>query len=299
MYLVKIINDGVETVINAVSNNNKAPRITGTIKKGINTIDSFTFNILPNNQGYTQIDALKTLIEVINTKNNKTEFKGRILLPKHSMSETGLLAKTVVCESELGYLMDSTQRYGEYHNVSVRKFLEIIIDNHNKQVSKDKQFTVGIVDVRDNNGGYLSSVTDIASYLLPRGKKIYQIQKNDDREVTKDKTLAKREYPIAILVNGNSASASEILAGVIKESYGGFVVGTKTYGKGTVQQVKKLSDGSMIKYTVENWLTPDGNWIDGVGIEPTDYVELSEEYINNPIEDNDNQLKKALELVSK
>ena len=156
-----------------------------------------------------------------------------------------------------------------------------------------------IIDVRDNNGGYLSSVTDIASYLLPRGKKIYQIQKNDDREVTKDKTLAKREYPIAILVNGNSASASEILAGVIKESYGGFVVGTKTYGKGTIQQVKKLSDGSMIKYTVENWLTPDGNWIDGVGIEPTDYVELSEEYINNPIEDNDNQLKKALELVSK
>ena len=86
---------------------------------------------------------------------------------------------------------------------------------------------------------------------------------------------------------------------MIKESYGGFVVGTKTYGKGTIQQVKKLSDGSMIKYTVENWLTPDGNWIDGVGIEPTDYVELSEEYINNPIEDNDNQLKKALELVSK
>ena len=86
---------------------------------------------------------------------------------------------------------------------------------------------------------------------------------------------------------------------MIKESYGGFVVGTKTYGKGTVQQVKKLSDGSMIKYTVENWLTPDGNWIDGVGIEPTDYVELSEEYIKNPIEDNDNQLKKALELVSK
>lgn len=156
-----------------------------------------------------------------------------------------------------------------------------------------------VIDVRDNNGGYLSSVTDIASYLLPRGKKIYQIQKNDDREVTKDKTLAKREYPIAILVNGNSASASEILAGVIKESYGGFVVGTKTYGKGTVQQVKKLSDGSMIKYTVENWLTPDGNWIDGVGIEPTDYVELSEEYTKNPIEDNDNQLKKALELVSK
>lgn len=156
-----------------------------------------------------------------------------------------------------------------------------------------------VIDVRDNNGGYLSTVSDITSYLLPRGKVIYQIQKDDDKDVTKDKTSSKREYPIAVLANGNSASASEILAGAIKESYGGYVVGTKTYGKGTVQQVKKLSDGSMVKYTVENWLTPDGNWIDGVGIEPTDEVILNDVYYENPIEDNDNQLQKALELVSK
>jgi len=85
----------------------------------------------------------------------------------------------------------------------------------------------------------------------------------------------------------------------LKESYGGFVVGTKTYGKGTVQQVKKLSDGSMIKYTTENWLTPLGNWIDKNGIEPTDIVELGEAYYKNPITDNDNQLQCALDLVSK
>ena len=73
----------------------------------------------------------------------------------------------------------------------------------------------------------------------------------------------------------------------------------ETFGKGTVQQVKKLSDGSMIKYTIENWLTPNGNWIDGEGVEPTDEVILSEEYYKNPVVDNDNQLQKALELVSK
>lgn len=151
MYFVKITNDNIDTIINAVSTNNNAPRITGTIKKGINTIDSFTFNILPNNGGYNKINALKTLVEVVNTKTNKTEFKGRILLPKHSMSDSGLLTKTVVCESELGYLMDSNQRYGEYHNISVRDFLVKIIDNHNKQVSADKRFTVGKVDVVDNN----------------------------------------------------------------------------------------------------------------------------------------------------
>ena len=156
-----------------------------------------------------------------------------------------------------------------------------------------------IIDVRDNNGGYLSSVTDITSYLLHRGKIIYQVQKSNSKiKVTKDKTIAKREYPIAVLVNENSASASEILAGAIKESYNGYVVGMKTYGKGTVQQVFELSDGSMIKYTIENWLTPNGNWINEKGIDPTDEVELSDDYYKNPNEENDNQLQKALSLLS-
>lgn len=156
-----------------------------------------------------------------------------------------------------------------------------------------------VIDVRDNNGGYLTAVTDIVSRLLPKGDIIYQVEKDDDKEITKDKTSAKVEYPVAVLVNGNSASASEILAGAIKESYGGFVIGTTTYGKGTVQQVKELSDGSMIKYTVENWLTPDGNWIDEVGIEPTHEVALDEQYYTNSVPENDNQLQKALDLVSK
>ena len=151
-----------------------------------------------------------------------------------------------------------------------------------------------IIDVRNNNGGYLTTVTDITSSLLPKGKIIYQIQKGDKKVATKDKTSTKREYPIAVLVNGGSASASEILAGAIKESYKGYVVGTKTYGKGTVQQVKKLSDGSMIKYTVENWLTPDGNWINEKGIEPTNVVDMDSAYYENP----GDELQKALLLVS-
>ncbi len=155
-----------------------------------------------------------------------------------------------------------------------------------------------VIDVRGNNGGYLTSVTDIASMLLPRGKAIYQIQSGNKKKTTKDKTVDKREYPIAILADGTSASASEVLAAAIKESYGGFVVGTKTFGKGTVQQVKQLKDGSMIKYTVENWLTPDGNWINEKGIEPTNEVVLDEAYAKEPTRENDNQLQKALELVS-
>lgn len=155
-----------------------------------------------------------------------------------------------------------------------------------------------VIDVRNNSGGYLTTVSNMLEDLLSKGKILYQVQGDKERDVIKDKTNLKREYPIAVLTNINSASASEILAAGIKESYNGFIVGTKTYGKGTVQQVKKLSDGSMIKYTVENWLTPDGKWIDGVGIEPTHLVGLTEKYANDPTDENDEQLQKALELVS-
>ena len=171
-------------------------------------------------------------------------------------------------------------------------------ENKLKELEKDGIDSL-VIDVRGNNGGYLTTVTDIASQLLPKGKNIYQIEKDNKRETTKDKTTTSRSYPIAILVDGGSASASEILAAAIKESYGGYVVGTTTFGKGTVQQTKKLSDGSMIKYTIENWLTPDGNWINEIGIEPTHEVVLNEQYYNNPIIENDNQLQEAIELVSK
>ena len=186
-----------------------------------------------------------------------------------------------------------------YINISI--FSSISTKQFKKELKElDKKKIDGlIIDVRGNSGGYLSTVTDIASLILPKGKVIYQTQKGKKKTATKDKTNDCEEYPIAILVNSGSASASEILAGAIKESYKGYVVGTKTYGKGTVQQVRKLSDGSMIKYTAQNWLTPTGNWINEVGISPTDEVVMKDEYFKDPKEENDNQLKKALELVSK
>lgn len=184
--------------------------------------------------------------------------------------------------------------------VRISLFTSVALKQFNKAISQleDEGIDGLVIDVRDNNGGYLTTVTDILNTLLPRGKTVYQIQSGKRNKVTRDKTTEKREYPIAVLINGGSASASEILAAAIKESYNGYVVGTKTYGKGTVQQIKKLSDGSMIKYTVENWLTPNGNWINEKGVEPTDEVILNEEYFENPSVENDNQLQKALELVS-
>lgn len=156
-----------------------------------------------------------------------------------------------------------------------------------------------IIDVRGNIGGYLTSVDEISKRILKKGDVIYQLEKNGKTEVFKDNTKESLNIPIAILVNSSSASASEILASVIKESYKGYVVGTNTYGKGTVQQTLTLSDGSILKYTAQKWLTPDGNWINEVGVEPTNYVELSSTYIENPIRENDNQLQEAINLLNK
>ena len=185
--------------------------------------------------------------------------------------------------------------------ISLSIFSSVASEQFNKELVKlEKEGISGLViDVRGNSGGYLTTVTDIASYFLKKGDIIYKLEVNDKVTVRKDKTKESRDYPVAVLIDKNSASASEILASSIKESYNGYVVGTNSYGKGTVQQTLVLSDGSMIKYTIEKWLTPLGNWINEEGVIPTNYVELSSEYLNNPVFENDNQLNKALELVSK
>ncbi|HQD92694.1 MAG TPA: S41 family peptidase, partial [Bacilli bacterium] len=97
--------------------------------------------------------------------------------------------------------------------------------------------------------------------------------------------------------DSNSASASEILASSLKESYGAILVGTTSYGKGKVQQTSNLSDSTMIKYTSATWYTPLGNSIDGVGLVPGFYVKLSSKYAASPSDDTDDQLKKAIEVL--
>ena len=152
-----------------------------------------------------------------------------------------------------------------------------------------------IIDVRNNSGGYLSSVTEITSMFLKKGDIIYQLENNSKIEKIKDQTKENRKYPIAVIMNAASASASEILAAAIKESYQGYVVGTNSYGKGTVQKTKQLSDGTMIKFTVQKWLTPKGNWINEVGLAPTDFVEYKT--ATDTEVTSDRQLEKAIELI--
>ena len=180
-----------------------------------------------------------------------------------------------------------------FSSTSYKQFKEKL-----EELEKEKINSL-IIDVRDNSGGYLTSVTDICNMFLEKGKIIYQLEDSSGTVKKKDTTKEKRTYEVTVLINGGSASASEILASAIKESYGGLVVGTNSYGKGTVQQTKKLLDGSMIKYTTQKWLTPEGNFINEVGVTPTNEVKLNEEYYSNPSDDNDNQLQEALNLLTK
>ena len=156
-----------------------------------------------------------------------------------------------------------------------------------------------IIDVRDNSGGYLSTVTDIASMFLDKTKKIYQLDTRGKVESIYSKTATSRSYPITVLINEYSASASEILAGALLESYGADVVGVNSYGKGTVQQAYQLESGATVKYTIQKWLTPNGNWINEKGITPTVKIEQDLKYYDTLADEDDTQLQKALELLSK
>ena len=151
MYIVKIINNDKEKVINHVSSNNNSQRIVGTVKQGINCINSFTFTIYPNNVGYDSIFPYKTQVTVYNTKTKKYEFIGRVLTLSANMDDNGLISKTFICESDMGFLCDSVQMYEELHNITIEGYLEKILEKHNKTVEEKKHFKLGNVTVQDSN----------------------------------------------------------------------------------------------------------------------------------------------------
>lgn len=156
-----------------------------------------------------------------------------------------------------------------------------------------------IIDLRNNTGGELTSVENIVSMFLDKKNVIYQFK--DKTEIKKYYSLSneKREYPIVVLVNGLSASASELMTAALQEKYGATVIGTQTYGKGTAQQTLTLDNGEKYKITIYEWLTANGNSIDKVGIKPDIVEAATSEYLSNPTEENDNQLNKAIEYLKK
>lgn len=164
----------------------------------------------------------------------------------------------------------------------------------------DKGIKGLVIDLRDNPGGSYEQVVQIADSLLPEGTIVYTEDRNGTRQYKKS-GKAYVNLPLAILTNGNSASASEILAGAVKDYSRGTLVGTKTFGKGLVQELKLLQDGSGLKVTISRYFTPSGVCIQGKGIMPDLDVKVPDEYRNMPASqiprDKDVQLKAALDNV--
>jgi carboxyl-terminal processing protease len=156
-----------------------------------------------------------------------------------------------------------------------------------------------IIDFRNNSGGHLSVVRDMMSLFLKKDKIMYQTENKDSIEKFYSKGNKEKNYEIVFLSNSATASASEVMIAALKDNLGSKLVGETTFGKGTVQELQSLPDGTKYKLTVKKWLTPNGIWIDKIGIEPDYEVSLDENYINNPTSDNDNQLQKAIDILSK
>lgn len=181
--------------------------------------------------------------------------------------------------------------------------IDLFSTNINKQLENAlfqlNKYSGLIIDLRNNSGGYLEEAYQTAEIFLPKKSVIYSLlQKDNKKQEFKDKTNDKQDVPIVVLVNGNTASAAEILAAALKDSYGAVLVGSQTYGKGKVQHTYSLSSGEMVKYTASLWYRPNGTNIDGTGIIP-DY-QVENDFETNEANETiliDNQYKKAIDII--
>ena len=219
---------------------------------------------------------------------------------------------TIYREGESDYLeMDVTRRkiesptvnYALYDNgvgyIQITEFDEVTSDQFAEALAFIKSHDAKglILDLRSNPGGSLPVVVDIARSILPKGLIVYTEDKYGDRDEYNCDGKNELQIPLVVLVNGNSASASEILAGAIKDYHKGTLIGTTTFGKGIVQRILPLTDGTALKLTISSYYTPNGNNIHGIGIEPDIVCEFdSDAYYDEGV---DNQLERAMQEIEK
>lgn len=196
-----------------------------------------------------------------------------------------------VLDNNIGYL-----EFSSFDDGTAEEF-------KNKYEELQKQgITSLIIDLRNNGGGIVKEALEIADYILNKDDVIlYEVDKNDKETVEKSTNDPIINMPIVVLTNGNTASSSEILAGALKDHGKATIVGEKTYGKGVIQQLLTLPDGSGLKITSEEYLTPNKTKINGIGIEPDEQISLPDTVKNvlNVEEKDDTQLQKAIKTLKK
>lgn len=230
----------------------------------------------------------------------------------HVRGEDGtVVTLTIVREGENDYLKievtrreleDNTVNATMYDNkigyIQITEFDDVTTSQFEEGLKtlKSDGMQALIIDLRSNPGGNLTSVTEIARMILPEGMIVYTEDREGNRSEYTCDGKNELSMPLVVMINGASASASEILAGAVKDYEIGTLLGTKTFGKGIVQRIISLSDGSAVKLTVSSYFTPNGNNIHGIGIEPdVECIFNGEAYYENGY---DNQLERARELLS-
>lgn len=208
-----------------------------------------------------------------------------------------LKADTVELKSVSSKIIDKDDKKIGYIRATI--FANNTYEQFKKELSglEDKNIDGLVIDLRGNSGGHLSAAEQIISLFLDSSHPIYQIKSKDGQNKYYSTGKETKKYKITILIDGNSASASEVVTSALKEQYGASVVGEKSYGKGTVQELQTLPNGEQYKLTTKTWLTSKGEVIDGKGIEPDYKVSLDDKYLEDPTDENDNQLQKAIEVV--
>lgn len=229
----------------------------------------------------------------------KSGSKVKIMIKRGNVTKTVTVKRGIIeIENVTSHLLEENGKKIGYINVAV--FASNTFKQFRKNLSRmeKKNAEALIIDLRDNPGGHLSQTRDILSMFFDKKTVLYELQNKNKVSKIYSSSNDTRNYPIVILVNGNSASASEVMASCFNDNYkNATIVGTKTYGKGTVQQTVKLSSGTSFKYTTEKWLTSKGKTVDGVGINPDINIELDQSYYSNPTYENDLQVQKAVEIL--
>lgn len=241
----------------------------------------------------TTTDFIKNIVK----GSGASEFE--IVLERDGTEHTITIKKeTITLESVTSKIYYEGNKRIAYIKVSI--FAENTYRQFKSELEKLEKdgFESLIIDLRDNSGGHLTTVKNMIGLFLDSSHVIYQVEDKKGREKVYSNGKVTKNYPIVIVGNANSASASEVMIGALTEEYGAVLIGNQSFGKGTVQELHSLTNGDEYKFTTKKWLTPKGNWVHNNGIKPKIEVTLSKEYYGNPIEENDNQLKAAINYLT-
>lgn len=260
----------------------KAGLLPGDIIKSVDGVEYTGDEMTAAANSIKGEEGTKVTLEILRGEESKT-----VEIVREKVNTNPVLSKKL--DNNIGYIEVSSFDEGTAEDFKTK--FEGLKEQHIESL---------IIDLRNNGGGLVDEALKMADYIIPKGEKILiTVNKNEKEDIETAKEEPIIDMPIVVLVNEHTASASEILAGALKDHKEATIVGTKTYGKGVIQQLLTMKTGAGLKITIEEYYTPNKTKINKVGIEPDEVVELPDSVANvlSVDESEDTQLQKAIEIL--